>query len=78
MAVEKIISCGSDPEQVAGSLPINQNVPLRQAVGIGSGSHPATTQGQKDIWICPVQKAHFSIDWVSQDFSDWVVTWAVV
>lgn len=59
------------------NIPVNQKVPLRQAVRIGGGSGPAVLQVQDDVWVRPLQDVHLNIDWFPQDFSDWVVFWSV-
>lgn len=59
------------------NIPVNQKVPLWQAVRIGVGSGPAVLQVQDKVWIRPLQDVHLNIDRFPQHFSDWIVCWSV-
>lgn len=58
-------------------IPINQKVPLWQAVRIRGGCGPAVLQVQDDFWVRPIHGFHLNVDGFPQHFGDWVVFWSV-
>lgn len=58
-------------------IPINQKIPLWQAVRTVAGSGPTVVKGQDDVWVRPVQDVHLDIDWFPQHFDDWIVLLSV-
>lgn len=54
-------------------IPIEQKVPLWQALRIWGGGGPAVLKVEDDVWISPLQETDLNIDRLPQHFSDRVV-----
>ena len=54
-------------------LPVNTDVPLGQAVWVGSSSGPTATESQNKVRISPVQETQFYKNWLPQRLGNRIV-----